>query len=398
MKQNTLLFFLIIIPFLLAVPASLLLSQTSTGDLDADNDVDIFDLLKLLSMWGTNDANADLNGSGNVDIYDLILLLQNWGTSQSPPPKQGTPVEINGRLKVVGTKLVNQYGKAIQLRGVSDQGIQWFPWRTCPTSESLDWLVDSENGWGVDVYRIPVYVTEGGYINDPQGMTQKAKKLVDEVTSRGMYAIVDWHVHGGNPMDYLEEAKTFWSDISSTYAGRKDVIYEIANEPTSSWSSIKQYAETIIPIIRGNDSDVVIIVGNPEWSSDLASPLNDPLTDNLAYNIMYTFHLYAGDMSIDLIRPYIGKLPIFVTEWGASSSNGNSPDNYNNAQNFVDLLGGNNSTGEKISWIGWSFTDDGESSGMLKPGTCPSGPWNDSSLKESGVFMKKNILNPPDAF
>jgi len=50
-----------------------------TGDLDADNDVDIFDLLKLLSKWGTNDANADLNGSGNVDIFDLLILLQNWG-------------------------------------------------------------------------------------------------------------------------------------------------------------------------------------------------------------------------------------------------------------------------------------------------------------------------------
>jgi len=57
-----------------------LLSQSSTGDLDADNDVDIFDLLKLLSKWGTNDANTDLNGSGNVDIFDLLILLQNWGT------------------------------------------------------------------------------------------------------------------------------------------------------------------------------------------------------------------------------------------------------------------------------------------------------------------------------
>jgi len=53
---------------------------SKTGDFDSDGNIDIFDLLKLLSKWGTNDANADLNGSGNVDIFDLLILLQNWGS------------------------------------------------------------------------------------------------------------------------------------------------------------------------------------------------------------------------------------------------------------------------------------------------------------------------------
>jgi len=53
--------------------------EERTGDLDSDGDVDIFDLISLLSKWRTSDNSADLNSSGEVDIFDLIILLQNWG-------------------------------------------------------------------------------------------------------------------------------------------------------------------------------------------------------------------------------------------------------------------------------------------------------------------------------
>ena len=37
-----------------------------------------------------------------------------------------TPVAKNGQLRVIGTKLCNQYGNPIQLRGMSTHSIQWY--------------------------------------------------------------------------------------------------------------------------------------------------------------------------------------------------------------------------------------------------------------------------------
>ncbi len=48
------------------------------GDLDADCEVGIFDLLILLAAWGEAGSPADLNNDGVVGILDLLTLLANW--------------------------------------------------------------------------------------------------------------------------------------------------------------------------------------------------------------------------------------------------------------------------------------------------------------------------------
>ena len=52
-------------------------------------------------------------------VLFVNLFLCAWGFAQ-------TPVAINGQLQVVGTKLTNQNGYPIQLRGMSSHGIQWY--------------------------------------------------------------------------------------------------------------------------------------------------------------------------------------------------------------------------------------------------------------------------------
>ena len=54
--------------------------EPKTGDLNGDDQVDIFDLSILLSSWGASGGVADINNDGTVNIFDLSILLSNWGT------------------------------------------------------------------------------------------------------------------------------------------------------------------------------------------------------------------------------------------------------------------------------------------------------------------------------
>ena len=49
------------------------------GDVDGDCDVDVGDLLFLLSEWGNTNSPGDINGDGIVNVFDLLALLADWG-------------------------------------------------------------------------------------------------------------------------------------------------------------------------------------------------------------------------------------------------------------------------------------------------------------------------------
>lgn len=82
-----------------------------------------------------------------------------------------------------------------------------------------------------------------------------------------MYVIIDWHIlSDGDPNCYKDEAKAFFSEMAEKYKDRVNVLYEICNEPNGvDWQTVKEYAEEIIPVIRGKDEDAVVLVGNHDW-------------------------------------------------------------------------------------------------------------------------------------
>ena len=318
-----------------------------------------------------------------------FLVLSSLAVAQLP-----TPVAANGQLKVIGRQLCNQAGKPIQLRGMSSHGLQYFP--NCFNASSVQALASN---WGIDVFRSAMYVDEGGYVTNKSGFRTFVDNLVDWTGQNGVYNIIDWHIlNPGNPNDHLADAKEFFQIEAQKHAGKKNVIYEICNEPNGvDWPTIKGYAEQIIPIIRQYDSQAIILVGTPNYSGTPGDVSSNPLTGANAYNVMYTFHFYAGSHYTEsYIDGVLKTVPLFISEWGTSNYSGNGGNDYTNSQNWLNLLAGQNSSGIKVSWCNWNFSDNSETSAALNPGSCNSGSWNNTST--SGTWVKDHILNPADDF
>jgi endoglucanase len=312
-------------------------------------------------------------------------------------PVTGTPVGTNGQLHVCGVNLCNQFNRAIQLRGMSTHGIQWFA--KCYNDAALDVLAQD---WKADLLRISMYVQEEGYETNPTGFTNQVNTLVDKAEARGMYALIDFHtLTPGDPNYNLARAKTFFAAVAARNSAKKNVIYEITNEPNGvSWSSIKSYADQVIPVIRAADPDAVVIVGTRAWSSLGVSEgsseseiVSNPVS---ATNIMYAFHFYAASHK-DNYRTTVAraatKLPLFVTEFGTVSATGGGTVDVASTTAWLDLL-----DQLKISYADWTYSDADESSAAFKAGTCNSTSYasyaSAGALSQSGALVRARIVTP----
>ena len=207
-------------------------------------------------------------------------------------------VGAHGQLQVCGLKLCDEDGQPVQLTGMSSHGLQWYD--DCLTDASLDALAQD---WNADVLRVSMYVQEGGYETDPRRFTDRVHELIDEGTRRGLYVIVDWHMlTPGDPNHNTGLALDFFAEIAAAHADKDNVLYEIANEPNGvPWSAVRSYSEQVIPVIREEDPEAVVLVGTRAWSSlgvsegaDRSEIVADPVD---ADNIMYVFHFYAASHS-----------------------------------------------------------------------------------------------------
>lgn len=306
-----------------------------------------------------------------------------------------TPLSMNGRLKLVGNQLSNQCGTAVQLRGMSSHAIM--PHQNCITESSIKSLAKE---WGSDLIRIAVY-TEAvgvtpGYQSDSVRWNNYIAQIVDYAEANGIYVLIDWHVlDDQNPNKYVDAAKRFFATQSRRFSKKRNVLYEICNEPNGggNWSEVKRYAETIIPIIRKNDKEGIIIVGTPEFSARPSEVWGNPLSSNLTYNVMYAFHFYAGSHTTDYrnrLTEAAGKIPMFVTEWGTSSYSGDGSYNSGESTTWINLM-----KDKKISWANWAFVDKGEVSSALKPDACAKEAWLDRSTSGDLLF---NTLKTGDQF
>ena len=61
--------------------------ETSCGDVNGDEIVNVGDLLIIIENWNTFDINADVTLDGIVDVEDILFIVSAWGTDCSPDPQ-----------------------------------------------------------------------------------------------------------------------------------------------------------------------------------------------------------------------------------------------------------------------------------------------------------------------
>ena len=257
------------------------------------------------------------------------------------------------------------------------------------------------NDWGGNVVRTPIHALD----------ESRAKAMIDYAFNAGIYIIVDYHSHCAHKE--ASRAQSFFGNIASyvKQKGYVHVLYELYNEPLyencngeandtqsggslTSWNTIKQYAESVIPKIRANDPNGIIIVGTPNYSQGTEAARANPITGQK--NIAYTLHFYAsesghGSLRWNVLRAKCNDFPVIITEWGVSKADGGQNGTpMNKSMNdtwmsWIETIG--------VSWANWSISDKRETSAALTDGASPNGGWNDSNLTASGKYVKNLMKN-----
>ena len=380
----------------------------------ASDDLTVVDYILYIDgkeYRGSENLSADTSGAtsnsvdaepkdGKMDKVETTdktdkTLDVTGGVAESDTKKtaeDGTPFDNHGQLSVKETDIVDESGSKYQLKGVSTHGITWFP-----DYVNKDAFQSIRDDWDANLVRLAMYTDTGdsnGYCSG--GDKDSIRGLVDAgvtaATELGMYVIIDWHIlNDNNPNSHIDDAKEFFDDVSAKYSSNHNVIYEICNEPNggTSWADIKSYAETIIPVIRKNDKNAIIIVGTPNWSQDVDIVSEDPIT---GYdNIMYAVHFYAATHKDDLrnkVKTAISNgLPVFVSEFSLCDASGNGGIDYDSSDEWFDLINDNN-----LSYASWSLCNKNETSALIKPDSTATSTITIDDLSDTGKYVRDKIL------
>ncbi len=335
-------------------------------------------------------GNGEASENSSESSRESAEASQASETNQPPAAGGNSPVgegfaADHGALKVDGASLVDQNGDPIQLYGMSTHGIAWFP--QFVSRDSFQTLRDD---WNTNCVRLAMYTHEyNGYCagGDQDYLKSLVRTGVNAATELGMYVIIDWHVlQEQDPNVYKQQALDFFGEMSETYADHTNVLYEICNEPNgyASWDSVKSYAEEVIPVIRENDPDAVIIVGTPTWSQDIDKAQANPLDEE---NILYALHFYAGthkDVLWNRLDSCVQNgLPVFVSEFGMCDASGNGANDFDSAKSWFDVIEKYN-----ISFCCWNLANKDESSSVFKASCTKVSDWTEEDMNESGKWIR----------
>jgi len=305
----------------------------------------------------------------------------------------GSPVAQHGRLKVSGNRLVDQQNQPTQLKGPSSMWLNWENQRFAEDKQGLQWMRDN---WNASLIRAAMGVAEGSptdYLDAPEIAKAQVNQIVQNAIDLGVYVIIDWHEE--NADSHQQEAVAFFTEMAQTWGSYPNVIYEPFNEPTmQDWSTVlKPYHQAVVDAIRAVDPDNLIVLGTPTWSQDVDVAAADPVSGS---NLLYTLHFYSCTHRQPLRDKANTALSLgaalFVTEWGATDSDGGTPANptlcLDEAQLWHNWMNTN-----KISWAAWKLDRCVDTTCYFNPNVMvpTSGGWTDAMLYGHGPFVRDRM-------
>ncbi len=341
-------------------------------------------MVALVGCGGSPAQEAAVRPTGEQESATPSSAASSQDTAQDVAPTKAL-----APLHVEGAQLVNDKGESVQLKGISTHGLSWFPQYV-----NAQLFGELARDWGANTVRLAMYTAEsGGYCTD--GNKEQLRKLVLDgvgyATDANLYAIVDWHIlSDNNPLEHANEAQEFFEGVSAELADHTNVLYEICNEPNgaTTWADVKAYAERIIPAIRANDPDAVILVGTPEWSQRIDQAAADPLAQK---NVMYTLHFYAATHKDDLRNrmreAHASGLPVFVSEFGICDASGNGTIDEQSAAAWVATM---NELG--VSYVMWNLSNKDESSSAIAAGCTKVSGFAEDDLSFAGRWLLATLL------
>lgn len=367
--------------------AMIMLALTFAGcGQDASNTADDGTDGTGIAISGQWEENSQQGGSESPEGSEAPASQEKTDSAEGSESQEETSGNIElPALAVDGTRLVDNQGSPVQLKGISTHGLAWYP-----AYVNKECFAQLKEEWGIDVIRLAMYTGEnGGYCTDGNQKTLKelVRSGVEYATACGLYVIIDWHIlSDGNPNTYIEESKAFFQEMSQEYADHTNVLYEICNEPNggTSWSDVKAYAEQIIDVIRENDEDGVILVGTPNWCQFVDQAAEDPIQD--CENVMYTLHFYAATHQDDLRNAMADAiaagLPIFVSEFSICDASGNGAIDQDQAEKWVSAM-----DRYGVSYVAWSLSNKAETSALIKSNCNKLSGFQAEDLSAAGKWL-----------
>jgi endoglucanase len=319
------------------------------------------------------------------------------------------PIEASapkhGWLKTSGGDILNEKGNIVQLRGMS------FYWSN-PSWRGIDYYNASTvttmvNDWKCTVLRVAYDRDKGADLGWSQCQT-----VIKAAIDAGIYVIIDWH--SSDAQTNQSAAVSFFTSQAQNYKSVPNVIFEPFNEPVTAggatggtqedaiktWAAIKPYLTAVTQAIRDQGASNLVILGTPYYSQFVNVASNDQPKDKNGKaftNVAYVFHFYAAShgpnahyleagksaMEAEYLKGGLGKVPIFISEWGTTHQDGGQ-----NGHTYIDEANtdwwfSNYVDKYHLSHCNWSISAL-EASSCFSGGTTPSA---------SGTIAQRHIKN-----